>query len=54
MKELILNNVADCASALMYYDRKEDEELPLGAIEKAIAEGVITKQEIIDTFAEQI
>jgi hypothetical protein len=35
---------------LLYYNRKEDEDLPRGAIEAAVAAGEITKQEIVDAF----
>lgn len=50
VKDLILNTVDDLAGKFMYYDRKEDEELPRGAIEQAIADGVITIDEIVDRF----
>jgi len=50
MKENILNTVTDLVGSFMYYDRKEDEELPNGAIETAIENGVITIDEIVDKF----
>ena len=46
----ILNSVEDLVIRLMYYDRKEDEELPVGSIEEAIKEGEITVQEIVNRF----
>lgn len=49
-KQAILNVVSDCATDLLYYDRKEDDELPIGAIEKAIADGVISIDEIVEEF----
>ena len=50
LKNLIMANVSDLASDLLYYDRKEDEELGVGDIEKAIEDGVITVDEIVDKF----
>lgn len=53
-KEYILATVSDLVSDLMYYDRKEDEELPRGAIEEAIANYDITLDEIVEKFREDI
>ena len=53
-RSVIINTVKDCVIDLMYYHRKEDEELPRGAIEKAIKDGIITKQEIVDVFSNAI
>jgi hypothetical protein len=50
-KQQILDVVDDCVSDLLYYDRKEDEDLPRGEIEKAIQAGEITAQDIADHFA---
>lgn len=52
MRETILSTVKDLASVFIYYDRKEDEELPKGAIEQAIADGEITIEEIVNEFRE--
>lgn len=46
----ILRQVDDLVSCFLYYDRKEDEDLPLGTIETAIASGVITVDEISQKF----
>lgn len=54
MKENILNTVTDLVGNFMYYDRKEDEDLPDGAIETAIRNGVITIDEIVDKFKSDI
>jgi len=51
MKEIIENTIEDLVSDFLYYDRKEDEELPKGEIEKAIKEGIITKEEIVNKFS---
>ena len=54
MKQLILNTVADLCSNFLFYDRKEDEELPRGAIQSAITNGEITVDEIVATFREKL
>ncbi len=51
-KELIFNAVDDLVSDFLYYDRKEDEDLPLETIEKAIRSGEITTKEIVEKFRE--
>ena len=51
-KQVILGVTSDLVADFMYYDRKEDEDLPMGAIEKAIATGVITTAEIVEKFQE--
>lgn len=53
-KDVILGVVGDLVADFMYYDRKEDECLPRGAIEKAIEVGAITEDEIIEKFASEI
>lgn len=35
-------------------DRKEDEDLPVGAIQEAVDAGIITKEDIVDRFREQL
>lgn len=54
LKQTILNTISDIITDFLYYDRKRDESLPLDAIEKAILEGDITKQEIIDAFTKEL
>lgn len=46
----ITGQVAD----LLHYDRKEDEDLPRGAIEQAIADGVITVDHMIDVYGREL
>lgn len=53
-KQLILDTVEDVASNFLYYDRKEDEDLPWGSIEKAVSEGVISKDEIVEHFRQSL
>lgn len=50
MKKIILDTVSDLVADFYYYDRKEDEELPRGAIEAAIERGEITVDEIVEHF----
>lgn len=40
----------DLIGSFMYYDRKEDDDLPRGAIEEAIDAGDITIEEILWIF----
>jgi hypothetical protein len=53
-KTVILVYVEDLVVDFLYYDRKEDEDLPMGAIEQALASGEITKQEIVDRFDKKL
>lgn len=54
IKIKILNTVKDLVSDFLYYDRKEDEDLPRGAIEEAIEYGVITRAEIYTAFQKEL
>ena len=54
MKQTIINNIDDIIAKFLYYDRKEDEDLPVGAIEEAIKSGDITYGEIVDRFKQQL
>jgi len=53
-KESLFNIIDDLITNFLYYDRKEDESLPVGAIEQAIKKGKITADEIINRFKEQL
>lgn len=54
MIENINNAIEDLVSDFLYYDRKEDEELKVGDIEKAIEKGEITIEQIVDKFKNRI
>ena len=54
IRDVILATVNDNVSNLMYYDRKEDEDLGEGDIEKAIKDGEITIDEIVAKFRETL
>lgn len=50
LRQTILNCAGDLMGAFLYYDRKECEELPRGAIEQAISDGIITVDELLEIF----
>lgn len=50
MTELLANTITDMVSNFLYYDRKEDEEMPVGFIENEIRSGRLTVEEIVDKF----
>ena len=50
MKEIILNTVVDLVDSFLYYDRQDDEDLPLDAIQNAIANKEISVDEITTYF----
>ncbi len=51
-KDDILDVVSDLVGAFLYYDRKDDELMPRGEIEKAIKNGVISVDDITSFFTE--
>lgn len=54
MKLDLKHTIEDMVSDFLYYDRKEDDYLPLGSIEQMINEGETTIEEIISSFEENI
>jgi len=50
LKENIEATTEDLIAGFLYYDRKEDELLPRGAIEEAVANKVISIEEIVAIF----
>jgi len=46
----VLGLVAD----LLYYDRKEDEDLPLSAIDEMVESDAVTVDEIVDLFRREL
>lgn len=53
-RQTILDNVSDMVSNFLYYDRKEDEDLPRGAIEEAISKEEISVEEILKAFETEL
>ena len=49
-KENILNTVKEMVVDFIYYDRRGDEELPIGAIEIELEKGNITIDDICKHF----
>ena len=49
-RTLILNTIDDLVSDFLYYNRKEDEELPTDSIHDAIENGEISIDEIVRVF----
>lgn len=54
IRDLIEARARDLARDLLYYDRKEDEELPPGVIENAISEEDVHVGEIAEWFTEEL
>lgn len=53
-RETILATIDGAVRGLLYYDRKEDEELEVGAIQEAVAEGEITTGEMVGVFVDAL
>ena len=53
-REVIFGTVEDLVGELLYYGRKEDEDLPRGAIEEAIEKKEITVDEIKALFCSSL
>jgi len=50
----ILDEISDVVSRFLYYDRKEDEQLPPGAIEEAIKAREVSVSEITGHFENEL
>lgn len=51
---LVLNTIRDSVRDLMFYDRKDDEELPKGMIEDMVKRGEITLDDMAQVFKEEM
>lgn len=49
-RNYVLTLMADSVSNLLYYDRKDDDELPLGRVELLVERGVLNAEEIAEAF----
>jgi hypothetical protein len=47
----ILTAIDDLVASFIYYDRKEDEDLPRGDIEAAVEAGEITQEQMVQAFS---
>lgn len=52
IRKTIKDTVDDLVKDLLYYGRKEDEDLPVGAIDTAVKAGVVSGAEIAKWFAD--
>jgi len=50
----ILNQAGGLADDFLYYDRKEDEDLPRGVIQDAVKRGVVSLKEIVYAFEKEL
>ena len=53
-KEIIFGSVEDLVSNFLYYDRKEDEDLPVGKIEELIEDKTISIDELVERFRQAL
>lgn len=54
IRQDIKNTISDLVAGFLYYDRKEDEELPRGAIERAVNMNIISVEEMVDKFKDEL
>jgi hypothetical protein len=54
LKGTIFAVIEGMVTDFLYYDREEDEDLPLDAIQLAISKGEISVDEIATAFKEQL
>lgn len=53
-RKTVKNTIEDLVLDLLYYDRKEDEELKVGAIEKLVIGGMLTEEMMVQWFGEAL
>lgn len=54
VREVVQATVTDLVGEFLYYDRKEDDRLPRGAIEAAIKAGELTANDIVEDFRREL
>lgn len=54
MTQELKDVITDLVSDFLYYDRKEDEDLPEGEIQSAIERGDLTVNQIAATFEREL
>jgi len=50
MNKIIEATIKDLVADFLYYDRKEDESLPMSEIEKEIENGNLSVSDIVNVF----
>lgn len=53
-RDLVYGTVCDLVADLLYYDRKEDEDLPRGKIEELVERGTVSERDIIGWFKDEL
>ena len=53
-KKVVLDTISDLITNFLYYNRKEDEDLPVGSIESMVIDGEITIEEILQAFEKEL
>ena len=53
-QDLILSTIDDLVTRFLWDDRKEDRQLPSGAIEAAVSDGVISIDDMTAKFREAL
>ena len=54
MNDNLRNLISDMFADLFYYDRKEDEDMPIGSIELMVKSGEVTEKEILDVMTYEL
>jgi hypothetical protein len=54
LKQNIKDTISDMVGDFLYYRRKEDSDLPVGAIDQAVHDGVITIDEMVEEFRAEL
>lgn len=54
MNSLVESIVRDSVTDLLYYDRKECEDVPLGEIERLIKLGDISVDRLVEVFKQEL
>lgn len=53
-KDYVNDVISDMIADFLYYDRKEDDTLPRGAIEEMVIVGEITVDDMVEMFREHL
>ena len=50
----VAGTISDSVMDLLYYERKEDEEFPVGALEYLVKRGYVTPKQIVSKFSREL